>query len=393
MRWSVRGSAGSIVLAAGLSLLIGPRLGLGDPGTELVVVRDGAPHSVPVTRGRGYPVVAGPDLAEALGYTWLHGDMMFEGARVRFQEDSPFFVVDSAVHQLPNAVYRVHNTLMIPTSWALDWLPRSRPERWDNMDGRLVARGTPIALRRPADRKWLVVIDPGHGGPDPGTIGVHGTREKDVALAIGKKLAARLDARPDIDIMLTRDRDTLIALEDRPRITRIRGVQRAPDLFVSVHCNSMPHKPNPTRGFETYFLAVAKTEQARRVALRENASLKFEGKGDSEKLDPLQFILSDLRLTGNLRESRLLATDINRQLDDALSAPDMGVRQAGFWVLVGATMPSVLVEVGYLSNSREEKLLRSGSYQTKIADALADAVADYLAGYAQRLWSSYAGGD
>ena len=160
MRWSVRGRGRSVVLAAGLSLLIGARFGFGEPGTELVVVRDGTSHSVPVSRGHGYPAVAGPDLAEALGYTWLHGDMMFEGARVRFQEGSPFFVVDSVVHQLANPVYRRNNALMIPASWALDWLPRNRPERWDNMDGRLVARGTPIALRRPADRKWLVVIDP-----------------------------------------------------------------------------------------------------------------------------------------------------------------------------------------------------------------------------------------
>ncbi len=237
-----------------------------------------------------------------------------------------------------------------------------------------------------------MVIDPGHGGEDPGTVGLLGTREKDLTLAIGRRLAKRLGRERGIEVMLTRDRDTLVSLGDRPRFAQLDGVDTSADLFLSIHGNSMPRKPNSTRGFETYFLHVAKTEEARRVALRENASLRFEADRPIEELDPLQFMLTDLQSTANLRESRRFATQINRSLSLAVSAPDRGVRQGPFRVLVGATAPAVLVEVGYLSNRSEEKQLRSPSYQAKIADALADAVVNYLAEYGRRIWSSYGSG-
>ncbi|KPK65688.1 MAG: hypothetical protein AMS21_04135 [Gemmatimonas sp. SG8_38_2] len=251
----------------------------------------------------------------------------------------------------------------------------------------------PTTARPPERDSWVVVIDAGHGGRDPGAIGVQGTREKDITLAIAKELGKRLERERDIEVVLTRDRDTLIALGDRPRILQVQGrSDNPPDLFLSIHGNSMPKKPNSTRGVETYFLAVAKTEQARQVALRENSALEFEGEVRPEDLEPLQFILSDLQSAGNLRESSLLAASIDHSMRTSLDAPSLGVRQAGFVVLVGATIPAVLVEVGYLSNREEEKLLRSSSYQAKIADALADAVVDYLAEYGRRIWYSYGSG-
>jgi N-acetylmuramoyl-L-alanine amidase len=276
----------------------------------------------------------------------------------------------------------------VPINWALDWLPKVRARRWRNMDGRLVER--PSMTRQPPERDaWLVLIDPGHGGRDPGTIGVSGTKEKDITLRIAQQLAKRLRAEAGIEVVLTRDRDTLIALGDRPRIPQLVDLKATPDLFISIHGNSMPKKPSSTRGFETYFLAVAKTEQARRVAMRENESLKYEGDAPIEELDPLQFMLTDLQSTANLQESRLLASTINRSMAAGVAAQDRGVKQGPFHVLVNAPMPAVLVEVGYLSNSKEEKLLRSSSYQAKISDALADAVVNYLAEYGRRIWSSY----
>lgn len=377
--------------SAALAALIaaGFAWGEGAPPTELLVVRNGTTLSVPVSRSRGYPAVPASALAYALGYGWVRGTIQMQIGPVHFFDDSPFFAVGDVVYQLPNSVYRGGLHLMIPLSWAVDWLPRTRPLRWRVVDGRLV-EGSPAAARRPKKEDWLVVIDPGHGGPDPGTIGVGGAKEKHIALAIARRLAVRLGSQPGITAVLTRDRDTLIALADRPKITRMRGIDRPPDLFLSIHGNSTRSKPNPTRGFETYFLAVAKTEEARRVALRENESLKFEGSHNRgpEDLDPLQHILSDLQVAGNLRESSLFASSISRSLRAALPGPDLGVKQAPFWVLVGANMPATLVEVGYLSNSREERMLRSPSYQAKIAGALADAVVNYLGEYGRRVWSS-----
>lgn len=364
-----------------------------DPIADLVVVRGSATLTVPVHTRYAFPAAPVSALAAALGYTWSGSAMRMDGEVVRFASGSPFFSVGSRVFQLPNSAYRHGAELMVPVSWALDWLPRRRPERWRHLDGRLVER--PGAVAVPAKRdSWVVVLDPGHGGKDPGAVGIAGTKEKDITLAIAKKVAERLRRERGITVVLTRDRDTLINLADRPRMPQLRGMEAAPDLFVSIHGNSMPKKPNATRGFETYFLAVAKTEKARQVALRENAALRFEGDGevDESELDPLQFILSDLQSTGNLRESSLLAATIDQSLGSSLPAQGLGVKQAGFYVLVGATMPAALVEVGYLSNRAEEKLLRSSSYQAKIADALADAIVNYLRDYGRRVWSTYGSG-
>jgi len=357
----------------------------------LVVVKNGSARSVPVEERRGYPAARATALAEALGYAWAGGVMQMDGERAHFTSGSPFFTLGGETFQLPNPVYREGADVMIPVSWALEWLPSVRSRQWRYLDGRLVER--PRTTMRPPEREaWLVVIDAGHGGPDPGTIGVRGTRERDITLSIAKKLAKRLDRQPNVRVVLTRDRDTLIAFADRPRMPQLSGIEQSPDLFVSIHANSMPKKPSSIRGVETYFLAVAKTEQARQVAERENASIQFEDDVRPEDLEPLQFILADLESTGNLQESRLFASSIDRSMKAALETPSRGVKQAGFLVLIGAAMPAALVEVGYLSNKDEEKLLRSSSYQAKIADALADAVVNYLAEYGRRVWYSFGSG-
>jgi N-acetylmuramoyl-L-alanine amidase len=382
------GVPGSIAKVALIVLLSGVAGRLAPLGNALLVVRGGATRSVPLDIGRGYPAAPASQLARALGYSVAGERLTLGDDEVRFCAGSPFFSFGREVYQLANPVYGSDSDLMIPISWALDWLPRVRSRRWRNMDGRLVERPS-TTLQPPERDAWLVLIDPGHGGQDPGTIGVAGTKEKDVTLAIAQLLAKRLRAETGIEVVLTRDRDTLVALGDRPRITHLKGMKATPDLFISIHGNSMPRKPSSTSGFETYFLAVAKTEQARRVAMRENESLKYEGDSPIEDLDPLQFMLTDLQSTANLQESRLLAATINRRMAASVTAQDRGVKQGPFHVLVNATMPAVLVEVGYLSNGKEEKLLRSPSYQAKISDALADAVVRYLAEYGRRIWSSY----
>lgn len=357
-------------------------------GNALVVVRGGTERSVALDVRQGYAAVPVSKLARALGYG-LTGERLKLGEDVvSFFAGSPFFSVGNEIYQLVNPAYRSDSELMVPIGWALDWLPRARSRRWRKMDGRLVER--PATAGQPPKREsWLVVIDPGHGGKDPGTIGVAGTKEKDVTLAISRLLAKRLRAEPGIDVVLTRDRDTLIAFADRTSAAQLHGMKATPDLFISIHGNSMPKKPSSTRGFETYFLSIAKTEQARRVAMRENEALKFENDSPIEELDPLQFMLTDLHSTANLQESRILAAAVNHSMASAVGGQDRGVKQGPFFVLVNAGMPAVLVEVGYLSNKQEEKLLRSSSYQAKISDALADAVVSYLAEYGRRIWSSY----
>ena len=244
----------------------------------------------------------------------------------------------------------------------------------------LVAGPVSPADSVPAPRARTVVVDAGHGGPDRGMTGpVKGTpriAEKDITLAVSKRYAAELRKRGH-KVVMTRTTDTLIALTDRGRIAnRAQG-----DLFVSIHVNAAnPRWQNAgaARGFETYFLADAKTEDARRVAEMENASERFEAVSETSRNDPLRFIVTDMQQNEHLRESSELAAHIQRGLRTVHDGPDRGVKQAGFRVLVTAFMPAVLVELGFGTNATDAAMLRDPARQQRMAEALADATEEYL---------------
>jgi N-acetylmuramoyl-L-alanine amidase len=214
-----------------------------------------------------------------------------------------------------------------------------------------------------------VVIDPGHGGHDTGTVGAEGTQEKDVALAISRKLRAILTEQ-GLEVTLTRETDRFVRLEDRARMANIARA----DLFISVHCNSLPQKS--IRGIETYTLNLASDRYAIRLAARENAT--------SEKgLSDLQFLLADLATRANTEESVRLASRVQAGLVGRLSSKerklrDLGTKEALFYVLLGTKMPAILVETGFLSNPEEEKRLSTPAYQEEVARALAAGVQDFL---------------
>lgn len=221
----------------------------------------------------------------------------------------------------------------------------------------------------------LVVIDAGHGGVDPGARGRDGTREKDVTLRVAKALAEELELAAGFDVRLTRTTDTLIALRDRTRFAnRWRGGER-PAVFISIHANA--HRDRDTRGFETYFLSDAKTADAERVAEMENAAQQYEEPVE-RPADDLAFILTDLRQNRYVHESSSWAEMIQRRLRATHPGPDRGVKQAGFVVLDGAFMPAVLVELGFISNTREERMLADRATQREFAIRLAAAVHDYF---------------
>jgi N-acetylmuramoyl-L-alanine amidase len=249
---------------------------------------------------------------------------------------------------------------------------------------------TDIALADPgagSKRRRLVVVDAGHGGPDNGMSGPIGAAtplfyEKNIALAVALKVGAALRAR-GIDVIQTRTRDTLIALSDRGRIAN----DHHGDLFLSIHVNAANmawHDPADARGFETYFLAAAKTEDARRVERMENEAVRFETGPNGAQHDPLDFVINDMVQNEYLRESSELAEMIQRQLGDVHPGPDRGVKQAGFRVLVTAYMPAVLVEIGFGTNADEARYLACPGGQARIASAIASATAAYLARYERR---------
>src|SRR4051812_4909894 len=234
----------------------------------------------------------------------------------------------------------------------------------------------------------IVVVDAGHGGPDggmTGPIGARGTklREKDITLAVSKKLGQAL-LRRQIDVVYTRTTDTLIDLSDRGNIANRAGAS----LFISIHVNAASptwRNPAANRGFETYFLSDARTEDDLRVEEMENASVQFETAKDLSKEDPLSFILSDMKQNEHLRESNELASTIQRSLGEVHPGPNRGVKQAGFRVLVTSFMPSVLVEIGFGTNPLEAQFLADPAKQDAIARSIADATAAYLKAYEKRV--------
>ena len=214
-----------------------------------------------------------------------------------------------------------------------------------------------------------VVIDPGHGGHDTGTIGADGTKEKDVALAIAKRLRTVLTEQ-GLEVVLTRETDRFVRLEERARLANVaRG-----DLFISVHCNSLPQRN--IRGIETYTLNLASDRYAIRLAARENAT--------SEKgMSDLQFLLADLATRANTEESVRLANQVQSGLVSSLRSKDgkirdLGTKEALFYVLLGTKMPAILVETGFLSNTEEEKRLASPGYQDDVARAIASGIQGFL---------------
>ncbi len=246
------------------------------------------------------------------------------------------------------------------------------------------SRLPPVPVRH---GRRMIVVDAGHGGVDNGMTGPIGRGpkiyEKDITLSVANKLGAQLKAR-GVDVLYTRSADTLIALDDRGRIAnRANG-----DLFISIHVNAAnPNWKDPggARGFETYFLSEAKTEDARRVEQMENSVVRLESSAKAGKADPLSFILSDMTQNQHLRESSQLAELIQQRLGGMHPGPSRGVKQAGFRVLVTAYMPAVLVEIGFGTNPREAAYMTEPSKQDALARAIADAAMAYLQQYEGRL--------
>ncbi len=223
-----------------------------------------------------------------------------------------------------------------------------------------------------AEPAFVAVVDPGHGGDQHGAVAPDGRTEKDVALQIARRVAKRLE-RQGGRVILTRTGDISVPLANRAAIAT---AERA-DLFLSVHLNSMPTraKRQRTEGVETYFLSADATDaSAKAVAARENAD-RIAGEPEFDPADPVSGILDDLQSTDALAASSRLAYAIHDKLVTGCDAEDRGVKQAPFYVLAGARMPAVLVEVGFISHPRESRRLESAAYQERVARAIADAVA------------------
>ncbi len=214
-----------------------------------------------------------------------------------------------------------------------------------------------------------IVIDPGHGGKDPGAI-AFGMKEKDIVLRVAKELAKRLRNDLHADIILTRESDHFLPLEERTAIANTNDA----DLFVSLHINA--HPSPDIKGFETYFLNLSTNDEAMRVAARENAT-------STHQMSDLQDILSDIMQNSKINESSRLAWQVHNSIETGLSAPpfvlkDMGVKQAPFYVLIGAEMPAILIEIAFISNSRDAKLLADEEFIRQLAINISSGIQQYV---------------
>jgi N-acetylmuramoyl-L-alanine amidase len=401
---------------------------LAAPIPTFIVVRDGgAIVSVPVTIDGGQASVRADALMRAMRgmlitSTNLHYTLALPRARIDLIDGIPFAKRDTLTIPLSRAPQVRGGQLYLPFQFVTDVIPRyaggyvydaglselrtvtgvanrpavplpnaasaSSPVRTATTAP--AAPSKPISQQpvytRPSTRK-VVVIDAGHGGPDRGMSGPIGTPawfvEKDVVLSVAKKLAVVLRAR-GVDVLMTRTTDTLIALADRGKIAN----SNHGDVFISIHVNAPGYNTAAAareHGFETYFLAEAKTEDERRVQDMENESVKFETGANAPKGDPLNFIITDMAQNEHLRESSDLALTIQNGLIDVHPGPNRGVQQANFAVLRGSYMPAVLVEIGFGSNQSEATYLSDQDNQRAIARNIAQSVLDYLAHYQSRV--------
>ena len=214
-----------------------------------------------------------------------------------------------------------------------------------------------------------VVLDAGHGGKDPGSQGKYGTKEKDVVLDITKRVGRLLEKNAGIKVVYTRDEDVFVPIIDRTKMANDTNGK----LFVSVHANA--NKNRKIQGFETYLLRPGKSEDAIEVASRENAVIKLEEKtGQYDNLTGENLIMATMAQSMFMKESEDLAAIIQMELDKRLNTPNRGVKQAGFYVLIGASMPNVLVEVGFISNPAEEKKLKQAVHKQRIAESIYEGI-------------------
>lgn len=226
----------------------------------------------------------------------------------------------------------------------------------------------------------VIVLDAGHGGHDPGAVGPTGLTEKDVVLDVTRRVAKLVEAEVGVKVLLSRNDDRFVALRDR---TSFANRERA-DLFVAIHANA--HRESASEGVETYFLSSEATDSAaRQVAALENGVVQLEKPSPSGKLDVVRTILWDLAQSEFQIESSRLAEIVQDSMTRALRIPNRGVKQAGFYVLGGAAMPAILIEIGFVTNPKEEKKLRETRYRDEIARAIFAGIAEYKRHWDQRM--------
>ncbi len=308
-------------------------------------------------------------------------DLLDQRLNVNIYDEQLIFLLDSSYLQhgtdyfnMTHEIIQQEGKYLLPVGFLTDILPQILKDRISVQDDKLMATA-PIdnSIRR-------IVLDPGHGGKDPGAVGFSKKNfEKEIVLELALKLKKKLEQELDVVVLLSRDKDEFVSLQQR---TKFANENKA-DLFISLHCNA--HRNSKVDGVEVFYLSTAKTDEARAVEALENQVVyEYEGGKDAvRKYDDLAFILADMAQSEHLEESYNLGANLQSALVGATKAYDRGVKQANFYVLRGAFMPAVLIEFGFLSNKDEEKKLVKDSYQEKLIESAFIGVRDFKMKYDQ----------
>ena len=305
-----------------------------------------------------------------------------DNKKVKISNEITFIEIEENLFQLSTKVIKENGHYYIHTESffsIIQNLSNSSSVQYRNNEIRFISISedkktvkTAIDLRSEKE-KWefkTIVIDAGHGGKDPGAVGYRGTKEKDIALDVAKRLEKKLSKNMNVKIIMTRDEDVFLRLSERTRIAN----ESNGNLFISIHTNAAEDRR--ASGFETFLIGPNKNEAAVRVAARENAVLELEGIS-GKKLTNEDLIQATIAQSAFASKSEQFASMVQKEIKKRVQSRDRGVKQAGFYVLMGASMPNVLVELGFISNPSEEKKLRSPQYRDQLATAIYRAVEQY----------------
>jgi len=305
-----------------------------------------------------------------------------DNRKIKISNQITFIEIEDNLFQLSSEVVNENGVYYLPTEsffGIIQNLSDSPSIKYTNneirftsifADKKIVKENVDLRSER---EKWefkTIVIDAGHGGKDPGAVGYRGTKEKDIALDVAKRLEKKLSKNMNVRIIMTRDEDIFLRLSERTKIAN----ESNGNLFISIHTNAAEDRR--ASGFETFLIGPNKNEAAVRVAARENAVLELEGSTD-KKLTNEDLIQATIAQSAFASKSEQFASIVQKEIKKRVQSRDRGVKQAGFYVLMGASMPNVLVELGFISNPSEEKKLRSPQYRDQLATAIYRAVEQY----------------
>ena len=302
-------------------------------------------------------------------------------AKIKVTGNISFIIIDDKPYQLKNNIIYKKGIFYAPIDDFLDLLNEKTGSSYVMDYSSLSIQNKFISQEvstNPVDlyqekKKWkfdTIIIDPGHGGKDPGAVGYRGTKEKDIVLDVSKRLARKIERNSKTKVILTREEDIFLRLQDR---TKFANANEG-DLFISIHTNAAEDRR--ASGFETFLIGPNKNEAAVRVAARENAALELEG-FSGKKLTNEDLIKATIAQSAFAAKSEEFASLVQNEIKKRVQSKDRGVKQAGFYVLMGASMPNVLIELGFISNPNEEKKLNSSSYRDMLATSIYYAVLKY----------------